>query len=147
MALLSAIILPSIFRTGTLAAGLRRRKSASFLPIPLFDQLDLDPLLGQAQAHLAAERGQGVMKETVHRGNTPFSGISPSMPCPARNFQSSKHAARASSRMVAAPSLIRAARLRNAADGLLADRCFGLGNTAASRAACTALRPSGPTPK
>jgi hypothetical protein len=63
-----------------------------------------------------------------------------------RDFQSSKQAARPSARMVAAPSRICAARLRTLADGLPADRVFGDGRIAASRAACVALTLAGDIP-
>jgi hypothetical protein len=64
-----------------------------------------------------------------------------------RVFQSAKQAARGSPRMVSAPSRIAADRFRNRAEGLLADRPLGFGNTEANRAACVALNCSGPTPK
>lgn len=62
-------------------------------------------------------------------------------------FQYSKQAARPSARIVAAPSAILVARLRNVLLGFLADRPLGLGKTDANRAACLAVRSAGPVLK
>ena len=58
---------PAQAQDGNLPGGVAAEKVGILLPIALLDELDLDALLGQHEADLPGERGQGIMVQAVHR--------------------------------------------------------------------------------